>query len=248
MDEIIAQMRELLTQLEANTDRGVAATQTGALTGLELPDIICDVVDLLLPELKPYEAAFYLYMLRHSIVRTGKPFCKISRRGMQGIVQSAYSGSKKGITKESSKGGPKTVGVMSYNTVQVTLKQLQEIGAVRQDGEPNNDGTLYRVFLPAEIEVCERRRASRTRRADSRPLDTNVDFYNIKENRLKVYERDDYKCNYCDKQLTQYTATLDHVVPVKEGGDNSAGNLVTSCLQCNSRKNSRPVGEFLADK
>jgi 5-methylcytosine-specific restriction endonuclease McrA len=38
--------------------------------------------------------------------------------------------------------------------------------------------------------------------------------YNIRENRLKVYERDDYKCKYCSKQLTRSTVTLDHITPV----------------------------------
>lgn len=48
--------------------------------------------------------------------------------------------------------------------------------------------------------------------------------------------------------VTRCTATLDHVRPVAEGGDNSFGNLVTACLGCNSRKHKRPVGDFLAEQ
>jgi 5-methylcytosine-specific restriction endonuclease McrA len=66
--------------------------------------------------------------------------------------------------------------------------------------------------------------------------------------RLRVFERDEYKCPYCQEQLTHFTATLDHVKPVAEGGDNSFDNLVTACLNCNSQKHRRPVSEFLAER
>ena len=75
-----------------------------------------------------------------------------------------------------------------------------------------------------------------------------LDYYNVKENRLKVAERDNYKCHYCSKQLTRFTATLDHIQPVSEGGDNSYENLVTACLHCNSRRGSRPVMEMYEAK
>jgi len=32
----------------------------------------------------------------------------------------------------------------------------------------------------------------------------DLDFYNVAENRLKVFERDGYRCHYCEKQLTQH--------------------------------------------
>jgi hypothetical protein len=77
---------------------------------------------------------------------------------------------------------------------------------------------------------------------------SEIDYYNVKENRIKVYERDSYKCRYCEKQLTRFTATLDHVKPVAEGGDNSFDNLLTACWDCNSTKNRKPLGDFLADR
>lgn len=53
-----------------------------------------------------------------------------------------------------------------------------------------------------------------------------LDFYNIQENRYKDFERDGYKCHYCQKQLTRFSATLDHIQPVSKGGDNSFNNLL----------------------
>jgi 5-methylcytosine-specific restriction endonuclease McrA len=64
---------------------------------------------------------------------------------------------------------------------------------------------------------------------------------------IKVFERDGYKCRNCEKQLTRFTTTLDHVRAVAEGGDNSFDNLVTACIGCNSRKRRRTVGDFLAE-
>ncbi len=63
----------------------------------------------------------------------------------------------------------------------------------------------------------------------------DLDFYNIKENRQKVSERDKYLCHYCKKQLARFSATLDHIQPISKGGDNSYENLVTACLLHNSQ-------------
>ncbi len=87
-------------------------------------------------------------------------------------------------------------------------------------------------------------------RAEEPPsIDIEADFYNVRENRHKIFERDGYMCVYpdCGKQLTRFTATLDHVKPVSAGGNNSYDNLVTACLSCNSRKTGKPFGDFLAD-
>jgi 5-methylcytosine-specific restriction endonuclease McrA len=101
------------------------------------------------------------------------------------------------------------------------------------------------VLLPEEIEICQRRRARNASLSVRTATEREADFYNVRENRQKIYERDNYHCTYCGKQLTRFTATLDHITPVSEGGDNSAENLKTACLQCNSRKTGRPLGDFL---
>ena len=56
-----------------------------------------------------------------------------------------------------------------------------------------------------------------------------MEFDALHENRIKVFERDGYICRYCQKQLTRFTATSDHVKPIAEGGDNSLDNLVNGC-------------------
>jgi hypothetical protein len=244
MQETIGKIRSLLDELEHEAGNDAAAAQRALVSGLELPDIIRDVIDFLLPELKPYEAALYMFMLRHSVVETGIQLTRVSRRGLQsGIVKSAYTGSSSGGKEVDS-------STASYKTVQLALEGLVAVGAIRQEAEPNREGTLFRVLLPEEIEVCRRAKESRTAALSAPAIDEEraVDYYNVRENRVKVYERDSYCCQYCQKQLTRFTATLDHVQPVAEGGDNSFGNLLTACLDCNSRKNVRPLGDFLAER
>lgn len=241
MREKIAQIQALLSELESDALQGDNAVKFRAFSGLELPDILCDVVDLLMPELTPYEAAFYFHFLRHSIIANGTPYIRVSTRRMQsGVIKSAYTGSTKG-------GKDAERAAMALQTVRQTLTSLTEIGAVRQEGDANREGTLYKILLPEEIEVCQRRRAEQTERPSITATEREADFYNIRENRMKIYERDNYQCTYCGKQLTRFTATLDHIMPVSEGGDNSAVNLKTACLQCNSRKTARPLGDFLAE-
>jgi DNA-binding MarR family transcriptional regulator len=184
-----------------------------------------------------------MYMLRHSVVETGSQMIRVSRRGLtSGVVKSAYDGTRSG--------GSDGVSALSYATAQGALEGLEAMGAIRREADPNREGALFRVLLPEEIEVCRRAREARNAATPPRAIDEarEADYYNVRENRVKVYERDKYLCRYCQKQLTRFTATLDHVHPVAEGGDNSFGNLVTACLECNSRKNVRPVGDFLAEK
>lgn len=108
--------------------------------------------------------------------------------------------------------------------------------------------TLYFVALPEEIALCmERMKAAEDSRAKPNPVDERreADFFNVAENRLRIFERDGYKCYRCGKQLTRFSATLDHIQPVSKGGDNSYSNLVTCCLHDNSRRGNRPIMDSL---
>jgi hypothetical protein len=237
----IEEIRTLLSELEGELQPDAANETMRVFSGLELPDIVRDIVDLLIPCLKPYEAAFYWYFFRHSVVESGSQILRVGYRGLRsGVVRSPYSESR----AEGSR-----ISAMSEKSARDTLRGLEEIGAIRKEGEPTRDGTLYRILLPEEISVCQIAREARDKKAAPRAADdTEADYYNVRENRLKIYERDGYKCQHCGKQLTRFTATLDHVRAVTHGGDNSMGNLVTACVSCNSRKNSRLLGDFLADE
>jgi 5-methylcytosine-specific restriction endonuclease McrA len=64
-----------------------------------------------------------------------------------------------------------------------------------------------------------------------------------KAQRLIVLARDGYVCQYCGQDAN----TVDHIVPLKNGGDPiSLDNMVASCKRCNSSKGSRSQAVFLA--
>ncbi len=86
MNQTINEISALLSKLESELAQAERTNEFRALSGLELPDIIGDIVDLLMPELKPYEVALYVYFLRHSIVSEGSPYFRASRRGLQSGV------------------------------------------------------------------------------------------------------------------------------------------------------------------
>ena len=43
-------------------------------------------------------------------------------------------------------------------------------------------------------------------------------------------------CYYCQQPLTKATLTMDHVVPISQGGYSKPGNVVAACKPCNTRK------------
>lgn len=235
MKERLEQIRRLLDEIEDGSTTSSESESGRDFSALELPTIIQEIVDDLQPLLTPYEAAFYWYAFRHSIAKNGNPNVRLSSNAMrQGLVKSQFSGPVK--------------RKVSPAKVREIFRALENVGALRKTGEPNRDGTPYQVLTPDEIDTCRKFRAER-KAVEPKPdvKENELDFYNVRENRIKIFERDGYKCRYCGKQLTRFTATLDHVTPVAEGGDNSFENLLTACLDCNSRKHRRPVGDFLAE-
>ena len=43
-------------------------------------------------------------------------------------------------------------------------------------------------------------------------------------------------CWYCNAQLTMKTATIDHIVPLVDGGSDGRKNWALACSECNARK------------
>jgi 5-methylcytosine-specific restriction endonuclease McrA len=66
--------------------------------------------------------------------------------------------------------------------------------------------------------------------------------------RARIFERDGFRCAYCDVEYLAAELTIDHVEPRMRGGDTSSGNLVTACVACNSAKGGQPAWRFLAGR
>lgn len=54
--------------------------------------------------------------------------------------------------------------------------------------------------------------------------------------KLNLLARDEFKCQYCNTQLSRQNSTVDHVIPKSQGGRTSWENCVISCHNCNRKK------------
>jgi len=228
MDEI-NEIRELLNKIEASQNDNQIEGFNNTFDLFELPELISSIVDYLQPLLHPYEAAIYWYMFRHAVIKNNDIHIRLSTRGLGQANELIQSASGKSDS-------------LSYASVQKALIGLEEKKVITKEGDTNREGTLYKIFLPEEIPSCQTLMKEKQIK-DLPKVDPKkeADFYNIKNNRLKIFERDEYKCHYCKKQLTRFNATLDHIQPVSQGGDNSYENLITACLHCNSERGAKPV-------
>jgi len=229
----IEKIRELLAQVEESSSAVETDSFERNFDALELPALVAQIVDFLQPRLFPYEAAIYWHFFRHSVVAHGTQRVRASVRGLgNGVITSSSGQTDK----------------LSYSAVQDALRGLEEKEVIRKDGDTTREGTPYFIRLPEEIPWCvELMKSAQLSNPAPRPVDEKreSDFYNVSENRLRIFERDGYLCYRCKKHLTRFSATLDHIQPVSKGGDNSYTNLVTSCLHCNSRRGNSPIMDAL---
>ena len=58
----------------------------------------------------------------------------------------------------------------------------------------------------------------------------------VKFNRLNVFYRDDFTCQYCQTRFRASDLTLDHVIPKSRGGKTDWDNIVSACEKCNNKK------------
>lgn len=63
----------------------------------------------------------------------------------------------------------------------------------------------------------------------------------LRVSRKGIFARDNHCCQYCGAQ--NVALTVDHVLPISRGGQNSWENLATSCVSCNNRKGDRTPEE-----
>jgi 5-methylcytosine-specific restriction endonuclease McrA len=61
----------------------------------------------------------------------------------------------------------------------------------------------------------------------------------VRFSRANIFIRDQHRCQYCGEGFQKSHLTLDHVMPVVQGGAKSWENIVTACKPCNQRKGGR---------
>jgi len=196
----------------------------------ELIQVLKEVTDYLAPLQNPYEQAIYRYLFRWSYLEAGK---NTIRKGKRTIASEC--GFPSAV-------GGRGKGKISYKAVDQNIKSLESKGHIRV-GDTTREGTLYTILLPMEIEECVELKEQK----EALKIIQVVDYFNVPENRIKIFERDDNICFCCKEKLTTDNATLHHIKPRSKGGDNSANNLVACCLKCNSIIGERNLEEAALD-
>src|SRR6266478_475471 len=192
--------------------------------------------DVLAPRLGPTvkERAVYSYLLRHSLV--------VGKLRLQFAVMSLA----------------RTLG-LSIGAARHAVRRLDELGALHVL-ERSKTGHLAEMRLPEKIRALRPGRngasiavgmgttgAVGVGAAGEAPASTleTTDFWKTWALRKAIHDRERGACFYCLRRTPANVHCLDHVVPRVRLGRNSYRNLVSCCLECNSRKGDRPVPDFL---
>lgn len=183
-----------------------------------LKKIIEQFVDLLMPELTPYEAVLWLFLFRNSHIKNNILEIRIGKRT---IVTNYAKGSR----------GEKT----NYEHISQLLKRLEEKGCLKI-GNTNREGTLYVVLLPENILVVAEKLGGKKSIKEE-------DYFTDEKKRAEIFERDQWLCFYCGEKVGPKNATLDHLIPQCKEGKHTRENLKTSCLICNSIKSGKTYDE-----
>jgi 5-methylcytosine-specific restriction protein A len=69
-----------------------------------------------------------------------------------------------------------------------------------------------------------------------------------KQLRIKIFERDNYECQNCNKNLFYLPEerVIDHKIPLSKGGSNSIGNLWLLCNKCDKNKKNKLIPKLVS--
>ncbi len=167
------------------------------------------------------ERAVYSYLLRHSLV-VGKLRLQFAVMSMARILG------------------------LSIGAARHAVRRLDELGVLRVL-KRSKTGHLAEMRLPEKIRAVRLGRNGASRDAGEPPASTleATDFLKTWELRKAIHDRERSACFYCLRRTPAHVHGLDHVVPRVRFGRNSYRNLVSCCLECNSRKGDRPARDFL---
>jgi 5-methylcytosine-specific restriction endonuclease McrA len=60
--------------------------------------------------------------------------------------------------------------------------------------------------------------------------------HTMRLSKRNIFLRDQFQCQYCGVEVTDSSATLDHVHPISQGGKTTWENSTTACKPCNYKK------------
>jgi len=188
---------------------------------IDAGQVFKDFQDFLAPRLDTYEQAIYLYLFRHSRLI-----------GLDEVVVGFKSARRRMACGVGEKGKP-----MSEHTAYEKLQSLQQKGCIAIL-DTNRQGRRLRVHVPSEIPGVVR---------GDEPLalpDLEEQDFFAEDNRERILAREGQRCFYCMRDLHGDNYVIEHVVS-RPQGNGSYRNVVAACRQCNNRKGSSTVEDWL---
>lgn len=182
-----------------------------------VPEIIEQFVDFLLPILTPYEAGLYIFLLRNTYIKNGTREIRVGKRTIADNLGSSR--------------GEKS----NYAHITKLISGLEEKSCIKI-GDTTREGILYSVFLPEEIPSVKEKLSVVVDPEEE-------DYFTDPERRKEVFARDKHTCQYCGEKVMSENAALDHYIPQCKGGLHTKENLRASCLLCNSIKSGKTYEE-----
>jgi 5-methylcytosine-specific restriction endonuclease McrA len=186
--------------------------------------------DILAPRLglTVKDRAVYSYLLRHSLV--------VGKHRLQFAVMALA----------------RNLG-LSIGVTRQAVRRLDELGALHVL-ERSKSGHLVEMRLPEKIRAIRAGKngapilmgvgAAAAREPRAATLET-TDFLKSWALRKAIHDREGGACFYCLRRAHGNVRCLDHVVPRVRFGRNSYRNLVSCCMECNTRKGDRLASDFL---
>jgi hypothetical protein len=167
------------------------------------------------------ERAVYCYLLRHSLV--------VGKLRLQFAVVAVA----------------RTLG-LSVGAARLAVRRLDELGALRVL-ERNKNGHLAEMRMPEKIRAVGLRKNGAFPIAGENAAASleSTDFLKNWTLRKTIHDRERGACFYCLRRTPGNVKCLDHVVPRVRFGRNSYRNLVSCCIECNTRKCDRAARDFL---
>lgn len=64
---------------------------------------------------------------------------------------------------------------------------------------------------------------------------------------VKEALKNEENCYYCGKHLNDDNFTIDHIIPIKQGGTDGESNLVACCKDCNTLKGNLTIPQLVVE-
>ncbi|MCG2789577.1 MAG: HNH endonuclease [Actinomycetia bacterium] len=128
---------------------------------------------------------------------------------------------------------------MSEAKVRDSVRSLNEKGCISIESR-SRAGHILKVFLPKEmsglIPVKE----------DTEKVDIEtIDFFKDRKYLHSLLDREQNRCFYCFRAISETNCELDHVDPQSNRKDHSYRNIVASCHECNTTKQDKSGADFI---